>query len=530
MCNLEYFEMRQKKNKLFLILFSLLAITYTLVAILLHYGNMGIYLYTLVSYLALNLLLFFRFSSGKWTPYLLFISLNLYILLVNILHEHAILLVYFIYPIYIAVLYHTIVPRLILFLLTTLEIWALVYWKYSNSPVMYAEGDLIVFIVFLCLLVTTSILSTLYDKRFFKDLSDKNSSMQRELNSRESYLQLFFDNAKDSIAVFDIDNKIIEVNPAFEELYGWKREEVIGKRVNLSSPAYRMETEARRREVLKGASYIFLETKDMRKDGSFFDAQTTFSPIYNYEKELVAISVISRDVSFKKETETLLLQAEKLKLAGEMAAGVAHEIRNPITVISGFIQIMNTNSNQPYYHYTQIIENEIERINFIISEFLVLAKPHAKLFKKYNFTKTLNDILILFQPEINLKGIVFSTQLTGRDIYLFGEESQMKQVLINLLKNAIEAVTENGNIHISCELDVNKVITLKITDNGVGMNQETIEKVFDPFFSTKVKGTGLGLMISEKIITEQGGNIFIESEVGKGTTVTVQLPYYDTID
>lgn len=235
--------------------------------------------------------------------------------------------------------------------------------------------------------------------------------------------------------------------------------------------------------------------------------------------------MISRDISFKKEAENLLLQSEKLKIAGEMAAGVAHEIRNPMTVISGFIQIMNKDPEQPYYQYSMLIEKEIERIDYIISEFLILAKPHARLSKRYNFIKTLDDICMLFQPELNLKGIVLSKEILLEDAYIFGEESQMKQVLINLIKNAIEAITDNGKINIICTSDQKEILTLKIMDNGIGMDMSTAEKVFDPFFTTKVKGTGLGMMISEKIITEHGGNIFIESKEGTGTTVTIQMPH-----
>ncbi|MEK3974298.1 MULTISPECIES: ATP-binding protein [unclassified Psychrobacillus] len=521
---MEFFNTTKDKNKLFLIIFSVFTICHIFFAALLQNKDILTYLVVSIIYLLILALLYCGNSENEIIQYVMFISLNLYLLVVNIYSENVVMIAFFIYPIYIAVLYYSIGPRIFLFFLTLAEIFGLIYFKYSTYTYIFTLGDLIAFILLLMMLIFTSILNTYFDRKYWNKITELNSSMRQERYSRESYLQLFFDNAKDSITVFDKNNKIIEVNPAFEELYGWKREEVIGQSVTIISPQYQLD-EARRQEVLNGASYHFLETTDRKKDGTYFDAQITFSPIYDYNKKLIALSIISRDVSFKKETETLLLQSEKLKIAGEMAAGVAHEIRNPITVISGFMQIMNGDPSQPYYRYTKVIENEIERINYIISEFLVLAKPHAKLPKKYDLKKSLDDILVLFQPEINLNGILLTTELLEGPIILYGEEGQMKQVLINLVKNAIEAITDNGEIHISCSIEPSEIVIIKIRDNGVGMDTHTAGKVFDPFFSTKVNGTGLGMMISEKIISEHGGNILIESDKNHGTTVTIQLPY-----
>ncbi|WP_391120560.1 PAS domain S-box protein [Psychrobacillus sp. L3] len=386
-------------------------------------------------------------------------------------------------------------------------------------------NDLIFIILFLVLIVQTSIANSFIENKRWKKLSEQNKSMRKELNSREGYLQLFFDHAKDAIAVFDLNNHIIEVNHAFEEMYGWKREEIIGKCISFVPQENREDAELRYREVLKGVSFHSIETQDMKKDGSYFDVQITLSPIYDYDGELVALSAISRDISYKKVAEKLLVQSEKLKIAGEMAAGVAHEIRNPMTVVSGFIQMMNEDKDQPYYEYTKLIQSEIERINYIMSEFLILAKPHITKRIRYNFKHTLENIIILFEPQLNLKGIVLSKQSLSNDVYLFGEENQMKQVLINIMKNAIEAILDDGYIDIAFDDLQTGVMNLIITDNGVGMDTSVLEKLFDPFFTTKEKGTGLGMMISEKIITEYGGHIFIESELGKGTTVTIQIPY-----
>lgn len=485
---MEYINIAKGKNKLFIITFYCFTILQIILATILYNRDHLTIIYVAIMYLLVLTLLFWWNSEHVIIQYVLFLSLNLYLLILNIYSDSPVMITFFIYPIYIAVIYSSIGPRIILFFLTVIEIFGLIYLKYSSYTYTFSFEDMIAFVILLALLIFTSILNTYFDRKYWNKISELNSSFRKELYSRESYLQLFFDNAKDSITVFDKDNKIIEVNPAFEELYGWKREEVIGKSISILSPQYQLD-EARKQEVINGASYHFLETTDRKKDGTYFDAQITFSPIYDYQKELIALSIISRDVSFKKETENLLLQSEKLKVAGEMAAGVAHEIRNPITVISGFMQIMNGDPTQPYYRYTKVIETEIERINYIISEFLVLAKPHAKLPKKYDLAQTLEDLIVLFQPEINLNGILMTTDITKGPVYLYGEEGQMKQVLINLVKNAIEAISDNGKIHINCSIDPKDIILIKISDNGIGMDKQVVERIFDPFFSTKVNGT-----------------------------------------
>lgn len=495
-----------------------------IIVIILHGFEEKLILLSILCYLAILLSLYFSNLKGAITPYLLLICSNFYTFLTNINSDEIAFILFFIYPIYIAILYHSILPRVVIFIITLLEIYFLIYFQRPAYDLNLTFYDLSIFIFLLLIIISTSIINTLFEKRYWSNLSIQNQSMRKELNSREGYLQLFFDNAKDSIAVFDMNNKVMEVNPAFEQLYGWKREEIVGQNV-LHFPIQMKEiVKLRLKEICEGVSYNLLETQQIKKDGSIFDAELTLSPIYNHDGELIASSVISRDVSYKKEAEKLLLQSEKLKMAGEMGAGVAHEERNPMTAISGFIQLMSGDPKSPYYSYTKIIEKEIERINYIISEFLILAKPHLAMAKKYHLKTTIDDILMLFQSELNIKGIVYSNEWLAGDACIFGEETQMKQVLTNILKNAIESISQNGKIGITSTITQDDFVMIKIADNGVGMDEETLQNIFSPFFTTKEKGTGLGMMISEKIITEHGGKILIESGMETGTVVTIQLP------
>ena len=271
----------------------------------------------------------------------------------------------------------------------------------------------------------------------------------------------------------------------------------------------------------QGESFT-LETDDVKKDGTRFPAQITLSPIFDSQGQVIATSVISRDISYRKETERMLLQTEKLKMAGEIAAGVAHEIRNPMTVISGFVQMMHNDPNHRYPSYTSLMQSELDRINLIISEFLILAKPQAPQKKQLDVGKILDECIFLFGPEFVLHDISVKTEVSG-PYNAEGEEHHLKQVFINLLKNAIEAMEDGGTLRITAIRDAAK-LKIHFKDDGPGIPPQLAERVFEPFYTTKATGTGLGLLISQKITQEHGGSLAIDNTEERGACVIVTLP------
>ncbi len=279
----------------------------------------------------------------------------------------------------------------------------------------------------------------------------------------------------------------------------------------------------RTKNVLDGKSYHFLRTKEMKKDGTVFDAELTLAPIYDSEKNLVATSFIARDITLRLKAEQLEIESEKLKAIGEIAASVAHEVRNPMTSISGFVQMMNNDPANPYRAYTEIMYTEINRIDLIVSEFLVLSKPNLKKFNKFFIEQTLRDVLVMFEPEFTQRSIVYESHIPANTAMISGNEDGMKQVFINLLKNACEALVDNGFISVTLTRQDNSVL-ITIHDNGPGMDQHTLDNLYKPFFTTKQEGTGLGMMISKKVIVDQGGTMNVSSTVNTGTTIVIALP------
>lgn len=380
-----------------------------------------------------------------------------------------------------------------------------------------------VYIFFLILIVTLGIIQILYIRQFWKTIEHANLERERKLSSKEAYLHLFFEQAEDAIAVFDLDEKIIEVNPAFERLYGWSREECIGNSLPLIPPSNIAAAQKRVTGLMKGESYHLLHTQDVKKDGTIFDTQISLSPLYNEYAEMIAISVISRDMSLIKENEKLVIQSEKLRLAGEIAAGVAHEIRNPMTVISGFIQMMASDKESPYHSYTSLIQSEIARIDTIISDFLILSRPQAETYKPIDVRLLLDEVIELFSLEFQSHHIHFSMENKEQRSLINGNANQIKQVFINLIKNAIEAIDCEGRIQLKLSNDQDQLF-ISLQDTGTGIPPHLLERIFEPFYTTKSKGTGLGMMITNKIITEHSGTITIHSQEQIGTEISITLP------
>ncbi|MDF2683882.1 MAG: sensor histidine kinase, partial [Brevibacillus sp.] len=257
-------------------------------------------------------------------------------------------------------------------------------------------------------------------------------------------------------------------------------------------------------------------------NGKWIVLESKGVPIMTKQGECDGFIVVSRDITERRHNEELLHKAEKLSMIGELAAGIAHEIRNPLTSLKGFIQLLAP-TLQDNKLYADIMLSELERINFIVSELLVLSKPQNLQIKSISLVVLLQSVLALLASEANLKNIRFQTSF-GKCPNIAGEENQLKQVFINVIKNSIEAISGHGEIRISTRLLPNHQVLVRLADNGCGVSEEYIAKLGEPFFTTKEKGTGLGLMISSKIIKDHNGSLQITSKKNKGTVVKITLP------
>jgi len=235
---------------------------------------------------------------------------------------------------------------------------------------------------------------------------------------------------------------------------------------------------------------------------------------------------IQKTTADLRKTEAQLIRSEKLAALGQLAAGIAHEIRNPLTSINILIHSLTENfpSENTNREDLRVIEEEIRRINEIVDQFLRFAKPASPLFEKTNLIPIFEEILQLLRPQIERGKVKVKKEFEPLPLITVDKE-QIKQVILNLLLNAVQAMPQGGHLTLRGKVaDSDRWIRLSFRDSGMGIPEEDLNKLFDPFFSTKEGGVGLGLSIAHRIIDQHHGKIEVESAPGKGTLLTVWLP------
>lgn len=350
-----------------------------------------------------------------------------------------------------------------------------------------------------------------------KQMVDENQSVKE-------YLESIINQTADAIHTTDMDGTVTSVNKAFEQLYGWKSHEVLGRKLDMIPLEIQQEENERRKRLLAGERLASVETIRLCKDGNLIEVSISTSPILDEEGNITSMVSVSRDVTERNRMEELLRRSEKLTTVGQLAAGVAHEIRNPLTTLRGFLQLQQQTHKVKPDHISLML-SELDRINLIVSEFLILAKPQAVQFLNRDLRLIMNDVISLLDSQAHLYGIEFRLyDKTENKAWVHCEENQLKQVFINVLKNAVEAMPDGGYVTIEISRPQPDQIAVKIIDKGKGIPEELMAHVGEPFITNKEAGTGLGLMVSQRIIQGHQGIFEIESEEGKGTTVTILLP------
>jgi two-component system sensor histidine kinase HydH len=237
--------------------------------------------------------------------------------------------------------------------------------------------------------------------------------------------------------------------------------------------------------------------------------------------------LFDREARIRKKHEQAqrqLEQSQKLSMIGRIAAGVAHEIKNPLASIKGAFEIISDNNtgDDERREFQGIVQKEIGRIDGSIKEFLEFARPKEFKIEIINLSETLKSIIRQLENQINDAGLTIDNEIES-DIYIRADQEKIRQVIINLLLNAIDASLPSNYLEVNLTRK-NNFAEIRIIDSGKGIKTNELAKIFEPFYTTKPQGTGLGLAIVKSIVDRHDGDIRIESQIGAGTTVTVSLP------
>lgn len=241
--------------------------------------------------------------------------------------------------------------------------------------------------------------------------------------------------------------------------------------------------------------------------------------------------LIGRDLTAEWQWNELSKRADLIDSLSRMAASMAHEVRNPLTSLRGFLQLLSKSPQKPekWDMYLQVMMEELERVNGIISEYLNLSRNQLAHRQPTNVAKSLNDIRALMESEAIMQGVNLRFHLA--DATILCDEARIKQVVINLIRNALEATPPGGFVIVSTRIsDPEETVEIAVADTGAGISAELVGHIFTPFFTTKKGGTGLGLPVCKQIVEEHGGSIRVISKEGEGSCFTIRLPLSRTLD
>jgi PAS domain S-box-containing protein len=375
------------------------------------------------------------------------------------------------------------------------------------------------------------------DMEFLKGFTDQiasaieNARLFEHVAQAEQELENIFESISDYLYVTDINLIVKKVNKAVADLIAKPIEEIIGKK---SFEAFKDISEqwtiCHYKGEIKGT--VTQELHDSKTGKAYL---ISCSPVLNKSKEVVGTVHLIKDISEIKRLREKVASAERMAALGEMAAKVAHEIRNPLLSIGGFARRLQKRLDGDLRENAKIIVSEVQRLEGILNDTLSFVRVARLDKKKVDINELVENIINLLEPAVYEKGNMITKEIE-QPMEVFIDHDRVKEALLNIVTNANQA-TDNGDIIIRAYIakthsDANlfghveekREGVIEIKDNGCGIKEEDIDRIFDPFFTTRPTGTGLGLSITKRIIEEHGGKIEVESVWGKGTKFKIYLP------
>ena len=354
-------------------------------------------------------------------------------------------------------------------------------------------------------------------------ISQSVNNLAQALRETRTLNDLIIENAADGVIAIDRQGDVTTMNPAAEVITGYQRHELVGQPYSMlfdNTQFYSPVLDT----LEHGTEHVALEISFPGRDRTI-ELSVTTSRIHNTHGEMIGALVIFSDLTARKETQRRMAQAERLATLGELMAGVAHEVRNPLTAIRGYVQILRQQTSDPIHQeYLSVVLKEIDSINKVIQQLLEFSRPRHSQWQQVSLNALVEETLVLVQTAGVQARVDFISELDNELNPINADRELLKQVLLNILINAVQAISARGKIRIQTWQYSDSQQAISIEDNGCGIDLSLQKKIFDPFFTTKASGTGLGLALSQRIINAHQGDIRVASLPGYGATFTLILP------
>jgi len=347
---------------------------------------------------------------------------------------------------------------------------------------------------------------------------------QKDLRDLQAFKDLIFQSAGTGLIALDRDHRITAFNRAAEEITGVPVARAIGQSwPTLMGPTVPL---ASIEATIDGNPRTPMrhETALRRPDGSTVPVRMTFSALRSGEGERLGLITACEDLSAIRAMESRMRQADRLATVGRMAANIAHEIRNPLASLTGAIEVLTSphTAEDARERLSQIVARESERLNHIIKNFLEYARPAPLSIATFDVAAAAEEVLLLLEHRASPGSLKVMREFAPSVLWPV-DAQQFRQILWNLCLNAVEAMPEGGELRVAVAI-FGDTLEVTVGDTGEGIAAGDISHVFEPFFSTKSEGTGLGLALVHRIVQEHGGDIDVRSSPGLGTTFTLTLP------
>lgn len=355
---------------------------------------------------------------------------------------------------------------------------------------------------------------------------------EQELKNLHIQTETILEAVNNSILMVDKDRKVVLCNKALEEVFETDRGVIMGIGIDKLKELVKFQVKESSELGLKGNTKRNLYEMSLTSfKGNRKDMLLHYTPIRNVDGDVIGRISIGTDITEICKENEKLMQQEKLALLGQMGAGIVHETRNFLTTIKGRSQLINALAEkEDIRNHALKINEEVNEVNRVISEFLFLAKPRKTELTEVSMIDIFQSIESMVKSSSLVKGIDVDFQLSKEERYVMCDEGELKQVILNICKNAVDAMVLKVNAKLKIETGFNEAkneMFIRITDNGEGISEENLKKMGTSFFTTKENGTGLGLNICYKIIKEHKGKIEVQSKLGEGTIFSVTLPCID---